>query len=113
LLFRVAVREIEAWLIADHEGIITLFGPRVSKVAENPDLLADPKRAILHYAKKAPRDIREDILPQRNAIALTGLGYNRRLQDFVRTGWNPDRAAARSDSLRRTRQRLREFAATL
>ena len=113
LLFRVAVREIEAWLLADHDGIIDFLGARVTKLTEKPDALPDPKSEFLRQALRAPREIREDIVPEKNAITRIGLGYNRRLTDFVRNVWNPNRAAARSDSLRRARERLRAFAATV
>jgi hypothetical protein len=113
LLFRVAVREIESWLLADHDGIIKLFGAHIAKLSENPELLADPKRKLLQCAQSASRAIREDMLPRSNAIALTGLGYNRRLTDFVRDVWSPTRAETRSNSLKRTRQRLVALAAEL
>lgn len=111
LLFRVAVREVESWLLADHDGILTLLGPHIKKLTEKPDLLPDPKGELLRHAQKAPREIREDIVPDKHAIARIGLGYNRRLTHFVRNVWDPNRAAVRSESLRRTRDRLRAFAA--
>jgi hypothetical protein len=113
LLLRVAVREIESWLLADHDGIISLLGSGVTKLLANPELLSDPKRELLRYAQKAPRKVRADMLPEQNALALTGLGYNRRMSDFVRNVWSPTRAATRSESLRRTRERLATLAASL
>lgn len=110
LLFRVAVREIEAWLIADHEGMLDLLGRKVTKLSDNPDLLADAKQTLLQYAQRAPRSVRDDLLPAKNAVAVTGLGYNRCLTEFVRDRWSPTRAAARSESLRRARARIRDLA---
>jgi hypothetical protein len=112
LLFRVAVREIEAWLLADHNAMKGLFGRRITRLPEQPDTLQDPKRTLLTLAEQAPRAIRNDLLRERDAIALQGLGYNARLCAFVRETWNPERAALRSDSLRRIRERLRQLAAT-
>ncbi len=111
MLFRVAVREIEAWLLADHAGMKKLLGNGATKLPLNPDSLDDPKLALLRFARRAPRDVRSDLLPAAGAIASQGLGYNQRLGDFVHNTWNPVIAASRSDSLRRTRLRLRELAA--
>jgi hypothetical protein len=112
-VFRVAVREIESWLIADHEGLRNLMGPRVRSLPENPDGLIDPKRTLLGIAEKAHRAVREDLVVRRHAIASQGLGYNAILCEMVRAQWSPTRAAQRSPSLARTRQRLRELATRL
>jgi hypothetical protein len=110
LMFRVAVREIESWLLADHDAVKALFGRNAMKLPDLPDILADPKRAFLSLARSARREVRADLCAQTGAIAAQGLGYNRRLTDFVRRDWNPMRASSRSDSLRRARHRLRELA---
>jgi hypothetical protein len=109
LLFRVAVREVEAWLLADHDAIKGLFGKKIAGLPPQPDTLPDPKQTLLKLAQKAPRAIRSDLIVQKGTIASQGLGYNARLGVFVREMWNPERAALRSDSLRRLRVRLREL----
>lgn len=110
IVFRVAVREIESWLLADHRSISRLLGSSVSVLPREPDELADPKASLLALARRAPRGVQEDLLPEVGAIASQGLGYNSRLSELVRTSWDPDRAALRSPSLRRARVRLRELA---
>lgn len=112
-VFRVAVREIESWLIADHDALRALMGPRVRSITDDPDGLIDPKRTLLQIAEKAPRDVREDLLARRNAVASQGLGYNARLCEMVREHWSPTRAAHRSPSLARMRRRLHELAARI
>ncbi len=109
LLFRVAIREVESWLLADHDAIGRLFERRFT-LPEWPDTLADPKQTLLKLAQKAPRAVRADLCASPNAIAQQGLGYNRRLVPFAATDWSPVRAAKRSDSLRRARLRLAELA---
>ena len=84
LLFRVAVREIESWLLADHEAMRSLLGSRATRLPEHPDTLADPKRTLLDLAKVAPRHVRTDLRAEVGAIAAQGLGYNRVLADWVR-----------------------------
>ena len=52
LLFRVAVREVESWLLADHRAIKALFGSKIVRLPEQPDALNDPKETLLKLAKK-------------------------------------------------------------
>jgi hypothetical protein len=113
LLFRVAVREIESWLLADHVAMRALFGNRIRNLPIAPDTLADPKQRLLSLAKHAPQKIRSDLLPEQGAVASQGLGYNARLSDFVRNVWQPERAATRSPSLDRARVRFRELSEQL
>jgi hypothetical protein len=112
LLFRVAVREVESWLLADHRAIKALFGSRITRLPEQPDTLNDPKATLLKLAKQAPRAIRNDLISERGTVASQGLGYNLRLCTFVREMWNPERAALRSDSLRRIRACLERLSST-
>lgn len=104
MLLRVAVREIEAWLLADHQGISTLINREFS--TNNPDSILNPKRKLIQLAKKAPRDIRLDITIRDGALATQGPGYNARLVDFVRNTWCPIRASNNSNSLKRCCERL-------
>lgn len=108
-LFRVAVREIESWLLADHPAMNSLLGPRVTALPDCPDQLSDPKQTLLTLAQRAQRAVREDLLIRQGANASQGLGYNARLGAVVRKNWSPSRAAERSPSLARTRKRLQEF----
>ncbi len=109
LLLRIAEREIESWLLADHEAFERLLGGK-GGISNEPDRLPDPKRYLLKLAAKAPRDVKEDLLPRKGAIALQGIGYNRRLVEWIRSEWSPERAASRSPSLFRTRNAIREVA---
>lgn len=101
LVFRIAVREIESWLIADAEAFSDFFGVRRRIVPRDPDALDDPKRSILQMARSASREIRLEVLATRGAISSQGIGYNRVLGEFVRTSWSPARASEASESLRR------------
>lgn len=105
LLFRVAVTEIEAWLLADHDGMQRLL--RARKLPHNADEVPNPKEEVLRLAEKASREVREDLVVSRGAIANQGLGYNARMCDFVLNMWCPGRASERSMSLRRCCERLR------
>ena len=108
LLLRIAVREIESWVLAGHDAMRKWIGDR-GKLPPAPDELGDPKAFLLNMVRKyAPRDVKQDLLAERGAMASQGLGYNRRLVAWVNSDWSPDRAAARSPSLLRARQALRD-----
>lgn len=112
LMLRIAVREVESWLLADHEAVRKLIGNKGSLPPE-PDDLPDPKQQLLKLAKRAARQVRDDLVKETGTVASQGVGYNTRLTDLVRSEWSPERAAQRSPSLRRTRARLNELALRL
>ena len=108
LMLRIAVREVESWVLADHEAMRELIGIK-GKLPAKPDELPDPKRHLLDLAKYAPRAIRQDLVKEYSTFTLQGIGYNARLTHLVKTVWSPERAALRSPSLQRTRHRLNEL----
>ncbi|MEO8015589.1 MAG: hypothetical protein ABI642_15715 [Polaromonas sp.] len=112
LMLRIAVREVESWVLADHEAMRKLIGNKGTLPPE-PDQLPDPKQHLLKLAKLAARPIREDLVKETGAVASQGIGYNYRLTAWVRSEWSPERAAQRSPSLQRARMRLNELALRL
>jgi len=109
LIFRIAIKEVESWLLADTEGIAGYFGVSKSLISVTPELVPDPKRALINLARKCrKRAIREDIVPI-NENATIGPNYNGRLMEFVFDYWNVDNAVPHSDSLRRTYKALKDF----
>lgn len=107
LLLRVAVREVESWVLADHVAVRVLLGAK-GTLPPAPDILPDPKQALLRLAKNAAKPVRQDLLRVVDGNLAQGLGYNARLTDWVATHWSPERAAERSPSLARARSRLAE-----
>ncbi len=109
LIFRVAVREIEAWLLADIEGFSEFAGLSIANFPKNPEELADPKLILLNLIRKCrKRAIKEDILP-RDEFAATGPNYNGRLAEYVTFFWNIQRACKRSGSLQKAVHHLNRF----
>jgi len=113
LVFRVAVAEVESWILADHRAISSLFNLHDRVIPRDPDALLDPKATLIQLASRAPRVVREDLVPRANSISTQGLGYNKRLSDLVNTKWDLERAAVRSRSLRRAQAALRKLAKRL
>lgn len=108
-VFRISVREIESWVLADHQGIYELMGDRIGMLPDQVDLLVDPKRELLDAASRAHRSVREELIAKRGAIASQGIGYNKVLGDFVQNVWSLERAYPRSPSLQRALLRLQEL----
>jgi hypothetical protein len=107
MCFRVAVRAIEAWLLADRERCARFLGVTVSRIPLEPESERDPKRVMVDLARHSRRrDIREDLVPRPGSGRAVGPAYTSRLMEFVESDWRPEVAANCSDSLRRCRQRL-------
>lgn len=110
LCFRVAVREVEAWLLADAERLATFLGTARSKIPAQPETLADPKSVIVNLARASRRrDIREDIVPRAGSGREVGRAYGSRMIEFASRHWRPEVAANRADSLRRAIECLRRL----
>lgn len=113
LLMRVAVHEVESWIMADRERFSEFLGISLDKVPCNPDSIADPKELLINLARQSRRrQLREDIVPRRNSTARIGPDYNGTLCDFVRQSWRITKAADCSESLRRAVTAIREFRPT-
>lgn len=99
---RIAVREVEAWLLADRHAIADHLQVAVSKVPMRPEELSDPKQELLNLIRKGrSASLKKDMLPAPGSLATKGLLYNHHLQQFVATAWDPQRAAKSADSLKR------------
>ena len=104
--FRVVVREIESWILADRAGLARYLGVRPGKIPGDPDSLRNPKATLLAVASLAPSVVRSDMVVQRSQVAGQGLGYNSRLVDFVQNYWDIEAAASASPSLGAAMSRL-------
>lgn len=118
LLFRVAVREVESWLLAHREAFAKVASIRLDtaeKLIQTPtDQIPNPKEFLIQIVERysRSRDFRADIVPRRGSSAKVGPNYNGRLSEFVLGSWHVGKAMERSDSLRRTVLALRNFATT-
>jgi hypothetical protein len=117
LCFRVAVRAVEAWLLADGERFSQFFSVPLSRIPPDVEAVRDPKAAVLALAQRSRRAaIREDMVPRAGSGRREGPLYTPRLIEFIQdasAGWRPEVAAGRSDSLGRCYRALRRLAADL
>jgi hypothetical protein len=110
ICFRVAVRAVEAWLMADAERLAAYLEIPAHLIPRNPDGMADPKTTLVNLARRSlSRVIARDMVPRQGSGAPVGPGYNRRISEFVASSdppWRPEVAARHSESLRRCLQAL-------
>jgi hypothetical protein len=110
LVFRVAVVEVEAWLIADRESLAEFLEISSKRIPRDPDSVAYPKETLVELARASKnRRLREGLAPARNSTAKVGPAYNMQLCSYVNTFWDAKRASTESDSLRRAINALDRF----
>jgi len=113
LLFRIAVKEVEAWLLAHREAFAEFLGISVSLIPANVDEIPDPKQLLIYLAKKSKkRSLRDAIVPERNSTAKIGKDYNGQLIQFVQNNWQVEAAQVNSRSLQRAMNALINFQPT-
>ncbi len=77
LIFRVAVREVEAWLLAHRAGFASFLGINRELVPTDVESLLDPKRTLINLARKSKRsDLRKSIVPPEGSHRRQGPDYN-------------------------------------
>jgi hypothetical protein len=102
LCFRIAVRQVEAWLMADGDTLAQYLRVARSAIPRDPETLVNAKTEMVNLARCSKRrDIRTDMLPRKGSGRAVGPAYTSRLIEYVQTAWRPREAAQRSDSLRR------------
>jgi hypothetical protein len=112
-LLRVAVREIEAWVLADERRVASFIGASPNDVPKRPDQLADPKRSLLELARAhAGSELKADLVPRNYETLYPRIGraYNLRLCAFVAKKWRPHVARRKSPSLERALVALEQLA---
>lgn len=111
--FRVAVREAEAWLLADRGKIMEFLAVNdkaayARVVGSNPDDIPDPKLALCQLAALSSNpNVVSDIRLKPNGSEADG--YRLAMLEYARSYWRPKIAAANSRSLRCALLRLEQL----
>jgi hypothetical protein len=109
--FRLAVREVESWLLADASGLSNYLHVPLGRFPSNPDAEADPTVTLVNLARHSVRSwIRKAFVPPSGGHAQVGPLYEASIIAFASSHWSLNRACRRSDSLRRARAAMRELA---
>jgi hypothetical protein len=110
LIFRIAVKESEAWILADTEGFSRFLGISMSLMPTNIENISDPKQFLINLAARSRRrTLREALVPKPRSTSLVGPDYNSPLTEFIEHTWNPHEAARNSQSLNRTIKCLENY----
>lgn len=110
MLLRIAVREVEAWILADQESFSQFAMIPKKKIPLLPESLGDPKQSLVNLVRHSrSRRLTAEIVPAQGSRAQIGPLYNEKLSAFVHAQWDPNVAAASSPSLQKALDRLETF----
>jgi len=111
LIFRVAVREVEAWLLADDVALCRFLKLRKAVRFIIPEGEADPKAKVLELAERSSSRIVKDGVVRRNADGTLQQGpvYNAELTRFTNEDWDVHVSAGKCPSLQRLLRALEAF----
>jgi hypothetical protein len=100
MCFRLAVRQIEAWLLADRVGTAEFLSINANLIPTSPDSLANAKAELIRLAGRGrSRNVRTALLPVAGSTQQVGQEHTARLVEFASRIWDPGRAIEVSPSL--------------
>jgi len=110
LLFNVAVRQVESWVLACRDRFAEFLGIRTDLIPPSVDDIPNAKKFLIDLVRRSRRrGLRVDIVPKEGSTARVGPDYNGRLAEFVESQWDPEIAKEYPPSLRRTVELLDAF----
>ncbi len=111
MIFRIAVREVEAWLLSDTNQFKAAFKVAARDIPALPEGLDRPKVALLDAVSRSTnREIRSAMVTRLpNGSITNGPEYNALLEEFAGAAWQPKVAATRAPSLAKARRRIQEL----
>lgn len=110
LIFRIAVCEVESWILADQENMADFLGVERESFPVQPDAIPDPKQLLVNLARASrKRTIRQNLVPKPGSTAKVGPAYNKHLCEFVQNQWDPLLARSSSPSLMRAVKAIESF----
>lgn len=108
MCFRVAVREVEAWLLADRVGFARWAGVPASRIPVDVEAIVRPKEQLVGIVRGSRyRERREALVPHPDSGRVEGPAYTSALTAFVASVWDVAAAASATPSLARAIRCLR------
>lgn len=90
MLFRLAIMEVESWILADRDGFSGYLGVASHRIPTDTDSIDNPKEFVVNLARRSrSRHIRDDLVPAPGSIVKVGPAYNPRLSAFISTQVEP------------------------
>lgn len=111
--FRIVVRAVEAWLLADWQGISEWLKVKPSIIPPQPELLSNPKQSMAQLAAHSKsRALRDRLVARPEDGSVVGPEYGSALYEFIDNHWNPERAVGndRAPSLTKAFAKIGELA---
>ena len=109
-LCRLAVNELESWLLADRSSMARFLGISVSTITKNPDYEPFPKKTLVNLARRTHKSsIRKDIVPEDEHGGIVAPAYLASMTKFIREYWNIADACKNPPSLNRCVLRLQSL----
>ena len=109
MCFRVAVHEVEAWILADGTGFARWAGVGRRLVPSDVETVLHPKEKLVDVVRQSRRRrLREAIVPSADSNRSEGPAYTSTLSEFVADRWNIEAAAAAAPSLARAIRCLKD-----
>ena len=110
LMFRVAVKEVEAWLLADRKNLADFLEVSESLIPRDSEAIPDPKVEIVKLARSSTsKEIIHALVPPAGSTAEVGRSFDRMMIQFVKDHWDIDNAAGHSRSLERAINALSRY----
>lgn len=107
MCFRLAVREVEAWLLADADGCARFFDVPATALPRDVESLPKPKQELVNLCRRSgSRHVVNGMVPRPGSRRAVGESYTALVRDFVRSEWDPQRARHAAASLDRTLRAL-------
>lgn len=102
MLFRVVVRELESWFIADRKNLAAFLLIDQIHIPPKPENLTDPKRQLVNLARRSrSKKIRSALVPDPGSTAQVGKLYVSEMKRFIESYWDLDTARNNAQSLDR------------
>lgn len=99
---RLAVRELESWVLASRSRVALYFGVSLAHVPTDPDELDDPKLSLVNLARRSPYRRRGSMfVPVPGHSGVVGRDYLDGLSELINEHWDLEEACEHSPSLRR------------
>ncbi len=114
MCLRIAVRSVEAWLLADRQAFGDYFKVRQASLPKDVEGMQQPKRTMLEILSSASPALRDALVRRsRQSSVAIGPEYNSLLAELRREAWRPDSAGQDCRSLTRKLNRLVAFSEPL
>lgn len=102
MCFRIAVRAMETWLLADYKNCARFFGIPLNRMPHDVEMLPDPKQKLVMLCRGSIKtEMRKGMVPRASGGRKVGGEYTALVREFARNEWDPCLARDNSMSLDR------------